>query len=92
MKLVFRQHAVERMFERGLSADDVARALRDGRIIEDYPTDFPYRSALWLGLAGSKPLHIVAADNPADDERIIVTVYEPDPAQWESDFVTRRKP
>jgi hypothetical protein len=92
VKLVFRQHAVERMFERGLSVDDVASVLRDGRIIEDYPTDFPYRSALWLGLVGSKPLHVVAADNPAVDERIIITVYEPDPSQWESDWATRRKP
>ena len=52
----------------------------DGRVIEDYPTDFPYGSALWLGLAGGKPLHVVAADNAAADERIIITVYEPDPA------------
>ncbi|MCC7486896.1 MAG: DUF4258 domain-containing protein [Burkholderiales bacterium] len=71
---------------------DVAAALRGGRIIEDYPTDFPYGSALWLGLAGGKPLHVVAADNVAADERIIVTVYEPDPALWEPDWATRKKP
>ena len=92
MKLVFRQHAIERMFERGLAVDDVAAALRDGRVIEDYPTDFPYGSALWLGLAGGKPLHVVAADNVAADERIIVTVYEPDAALWETDWATRKKP
>jgi len=92
VKLVFRQHAVERMFERGLGVDDVATALRDGRIIEDYPTDFPYGSALWLGLARGRPLHVVAADNTAADERIIITVYEPDPAQWEPDWATRKKP
>lgn len=92
MRLIYRQHAVRRMFERGISTNDVAAALADGRAIEDYPTDTPYPSCLWLGYAGARPLHVVYADNQDDGERIIVTVYEPDPALWRADFATRKKP
>jgi hypothetical protein len=28
----------------------------------------------------------VVADNTDDRENIVVTVYEPDPAEWEADF------
>ena len=90
MKLIYRQHAVRRMFERRISTADVGAALASGRVIEDYPTDTPYPSCLWLGFAGNRPLHLVFADNPDDGERIIITVYEPDPVQWSPDFRRRR--
>jgi len=91
MKLVFRQHAIRRMFERRISVDDVNTALTDAKIVEDYPDDTPYPSRLLLGYAGARPLHMVAADNATDGERIIITVYEPDPAQWEPTFTLRKK-
>lgn len=90
MKLTYRQHAVKRMFERSISADDVAAALGNGRVIQDYPTDTPYPSCLWLGYAGGQPLHIVFADNQDDNVRIIITVYQPDPALWTDNFATRK--
>lgn len=92
MKLIYRQHAIQRMFERGISEAEVSAALAGGRVIEDYPTDAPYPSRLWLGHAQDKPLHVVAADNQQQNERIIITVYQPDPAQWGPDFATRKRP
>jgi hypothetical protein len=92
VKLIYRQHAVRRMFERAISTADVAAALVSGSVIEDYPTDTPYPSCLWLGFAGNRPLHLVFADNPGEGERIIITVYEPDPALWLADLATRRNP
>lgn len=91
MKLIYRQHAVRRMFERSISTGDVSATLATGRVIEDYPTDTPYPSSLWLGYVGQRPLHIVYADTP-DGERIIITVYEPDPALWMADYATRKQP
>jgi hypothetical protein len=35
---------------------------------------------------------VVIADNVDDQENIVITVYEPDPAEWEADFKRRRKP
>ena len=88
--LVFRVHAVQRMFQRGISKDDVVRALRDGNVIEEYLEDQPYPSRLIMGWSGSRPLHVVASDNPTAQETIIITVYEPDPEKWDLSFRRRR--
>lgn len=88
--LIFRVHAIRRMFERGVSREDVTRALEHGHTIEDYPDDVPYPSRLVLGWSGSRPLYLVVAEDPASRELIVVTVYEPDPQRWEPDFRRRR--
>jgi hypothetical protein len=90
MKIVYRQHAIRRMFEREISADDVLSILRDGQTIESYPDDKPYPSRLILGTRESRPMHVVIADNLADDTKIVITVYEPDPVLWNDDFTTRK--
>ena len=48
-KLVFRVHALQRMFERRISVQDVKVATEGGGTIEDYPDDKPYPSQLVLG-------------------------------------------
>jgi hypothetical protein len=90
-RLVFRVHALQRMFERGISVDDVRQVLAIGETIEDYPEDTPFPSRLVLGWRESRPLHVVFADNRLEQEIIVVTVYEPDPARWDPDF-RRRQP
>jgi len=90
-KLVFRVHAIARMFERAVSEEEVRTVLEGGEIIERYPDDTPYPSRLVLGSAGGRPIHVVAADNRQDHEVIVITVYEPDPALWEPDFRRRKQ-
>jgi hypothetical protein len=89
--LLFRAHAVQRMFDRGISVDDVRGVIGSGEIIREYPDDTPYPSRLMLGWISGRPLHVVAADTGTDGETIIITAYEPDPNQWETDFTRRRK-
>lgn len=89
--LVFRVHAVRRMFERGVSLEEVRSVVEKGEPIEHYPDQEPYPSRLILGWSGDRPLHVLAADNAAAGEIIVVTVYEPDRARWESDFRRRRR-
>ncbi len=89
-RLIFRIHAIRRMFERQISVNDVREALANGEAVEDYPDDFPYPSRLVLGWHGTRPIHIVAADNPSAHETIIITVYEPDHNEWEIDFKVRK--
>ena len=86
MKLTFWSHAVHRMFERSISLDEVHAVLDHCETIEDYPDEKPYPSRLVLGWIHGRPLHVVTASNRPEDETIIVTVYEPDPAKWDSDF------
>jgi hypothetical protein len=90
-KLVFRVHAIQRMFQRRISEDDVRHVLDKGEIIEEYPEDTPYPSKLILGERNKRPLHVVVAENAMNNERIVITVYEPDPSQWGSGFRRRKR-
>ena len=89
-RLIFRAHAIQRMFQRSVTVEDVRQVLATGETIENYPDDTPYPSRLVLGRQGSRPLHVVVAENRAMREIIVVTVYEPDPDRWGSDFRRRR--
>ncbi len=89
LPLVYRVHAVRRMAERDIREEDVARVISHGKVIENYPGDKPYPSCLLLGWLNSRPIHVVSATT--EREIIIITVYEPDPAQWQPGF-EKRKP
>lgn len=88
--LTFRQHALQRMFERGIDAKDVRQVVEHGEVIKGYPDDKPYPSRLILGWKKGKPLHVVAADHTVAAETIIITVYQPDPALWNADFRSKK--
>jgi len=90
LNIKFRFHALSRMFERKISETDVLEVLATGKIIEDYPTDQPYPSCLRLGFVKDRPLHIVTAEATDDVTTVIITVYEPDIARWESGFEQRK--
>lgn len=90
--LIFTVHAVRRMFARGIRYDDVKTVLETGRTIEKYPDSKPYPSRLVLGWAGTRPIHVVVADDEKDAQTIIVTVYEPDLFNWLPGFERRREP
>lgn len=89
-KTSFSVHAIKRMFERSITTDDVVETAAQGELVEDYPDDWPYPSRLVLGWPGGRAVHVVVAENSADDEMIVVTVYEPDPAEWEPGFKRRK--
>lgn len=78
------------MFQRGISKEDVKDVVDNGETIETYPEDTPYPSLLVLGWRGRRPLHVVVADNAASQETIVITVYEPNLAEWEDGFRRRR--
>jgi hypothetical protein len=78
------------MFRRGISTNDVTRAVHNGQIIVDYPDDKPYPSCLILGFVNNKPIHIVFAFDQGNKTGIVVTTYIPDPQLWTDDFKSRR--
>jgi Domain of unknown function (DUF4258) len=90
-RLVFRIHALRRMFARGITPAEVRTVIEHGDTIERYPADTPYPSRLMLGSFSGRALHVVVADNAHDDETIVVTVYEPDPALWQPGLRRRRR-
>jgi len=89
-KTLFRIHAIQRMFERGISVKKVLRALETGETIEDYSTEMLEPSRLVLGFQGKRPFHIVTSENRETIEITIVTVYIPDLDKWKKDFRSRR--
>lgn len=89
-KIIFRVHAVQRMFERGISAKKVRQALETGQTIEDYSSEMPEPSRLMLGFQGKRPFHVVTSENPKTNETTIITVYIPDPEKWNKDSKGRR--
>lgn len=89
--VVFRLHALQRMFSRGISDSDVEVVLKIGQVIESYENDLPYPSYLILGRSKEKVIHVVFAVNEMEKQKIIITAYEPDPLLWDSNYKVRRK-
>ena len=90
-RLVFRVHAIQRMFQRKVSEEEVKQVVVAGETIETYPDDKPFPSRLMLGWIGSRPVHVVVADNAVAQEAIIITVYQPDAEEWETGFKRRKR-
>jgi hypothetical protein len=89
--IIFRVHAVQRMFERRIQVENVLQVLQSGEMIEDYSEDMPDPGGLLSAKRGQRPLHVVMAKNPKEGELVVITVYEPDPAQWKPDFRNRKE-
>lgn len=87
----WQKHAFERMMERIISREVVKEVLLSGEIIEDYPDDQPYPSALFLGWFEEKPFHVIAAIDSHNIRCFVITAYRPDSEHFKSDYKTRRK-
>jgi uncharacterized protein DUF4258 len=89
-QVIYQRHAVERIALRGVSEEDVMHVLLTGETIQVYPDDTPFSSELLLGWCGKRPLHIVVATDTMHRRKIVITVYEPSPNQWEADFKRKK--
>lgn len=89
-KIIFSGHAIQRMFERKISREDIKAALADGEIIAEYPEDLPFPSLLVCGNPAGMPLHIVVAINHKNQSCYIITTYIPTADKWTDSFRTRR--
>ena len=70
-------HSLQRMFERGLSNEEVIYTLQAGEAIAKYPVD-------------DQAVHVVVSQNPGNDECYIITAYYPSSEIWADDFKARR--
>ena len=90
LRLFFRVHAVQRMFERNVSVRNVSQVIRGGETVEDYSSEMPEPGRLILGFQGKRPFHVVTSENPEAEQITIITVYIPDASQWNKEFKKRR--
>lgn len=89
--ILFRIHAVQRMFERRVSVENVRQVLQSGEMIEDYSDEMPAPGGLMSAKGGQRPLHVVVAENLPADELVVITVYQPDSMQWKPGFRNRKE-
>jgi len=78
------------MMQRSITRGHVRQAILCGEVIEDYPQDKPYPSALLLAFVEERPLHVVVALDPASGRAHVITAYEPGVDRFEPGFRTRR--
>ena len=86
-QIFFSDYARKRMFERRVRVAEVVDVLRGEDVIEDYG-DGRY---VVLGWIGSRALHVVAEDDAIAQTTTVVTVYEPDSANWKSGYRERKR-
>lgn len=86
----FSPHALDQSIKRSISVAEIEDALLgNAEVIEDYPDDKYGPSCLILGFTGAgRPLHPLTS-HPGRPLVKIITVYEPDPAEWSSHRVRR---
>lgn len=78
--IIISKHAGARMFERGVSAEDLITLIRNGEIIEEYRDDYRCPAVLMLGHVRGMAHHIVVAI--CEERLIVVTVYLPNEDDW----------
>lgn len=83
-------HAAKRLEQRKIFLNDIINCIKNGKIIEQYPDDYPFPSCLILGPSvKGQYLHAVIGSNLKT--LWIVTAYYPDIEKWEADFETRKE-
>lgn len=89
--IIYRLHAVRRMFERDISEEAIQAVLKEGLIIYDYKDDKPYPSYLIAGKHKNRFIHVVVSVNNDEQTTIVITAYLPELTEWEPGFLVRRK-
>jgi hypothetical protein len=78
----FSLHATDQVILRNIQVDEIRQVIQSGEVIEDYPDDKYGPSCLVFGLTrNGRPLHLQCS-YPSRQLIKIITVYEPDPAEW----------
>lgn len=76
-------HADEEIRADHLMLNDILYSVREGEIIEYYPSDRPYPSCLVFGMTSKKEaVHSVWGYNKNNQWAVLITVYRPDPDKW----------
>ena len=88
--VIFSNHAVQQMFFRRISREDVKAVIAYGEIIEEMPDDEPFPSYLILDFVGGQPVYVVLSQDVTRQTCYVVTAYVPNLGLWNDDFRTRR--
>ena len=90
LSILYSTHALQRMFSRSITEEEIKNCLLNGFLVTEYPNDNPYPSRLLTATYHQRTIHIVTAYNPEEKQHIIITAYVPNPEIWNEDFTKRR--
>jgi hypothetical protein len=88
----FSDHATKQIRTRGIGIEEIFEAVRNAECLEEYPDDKYGASVLLFGLtAANRPLHVLVTtfERPLCK---IITVYQPNPKEWEHHKIRRLQP
>ena len=74
--IVLTNHLLNRIRQRHIQIEDIKNAILNGKIIEQYPNDYPFPSCLIF----SENMHIVCSIG--EGYLYIITAYRPSPEKW----------
>ena len=85
-------HADSRMDERNINLTELIRVADRGETIETYPArESSLPCELVLGWIDGRPIHVLLGYNSDEREYRVITLYEPDLANWYLGFRRRRR-
>lgn len=86
----YRRHAFDKLRAVDLSPREFQTLLGVGEVIAEAEVGILAHKELVLLVQWIRPLHVVIVVDEIREEERIVTVYEPDPTEWTSDYRRRR--
>ncbi|MBL8131020.1 MAG: DUF4258 domain-containing protein [Anaerolineae bacterium] len=81
-------HGATRAAQRLILTTEIAEAVLNGHVIEDYPDDKYGPSCLILGVTKTGRMLHVQVSYPESIK--VITIYEPSPEDWDADGRTRK--
>ena len=76
------RHATDQMAIRDISLSEIQEAIQQAEVIEDNPNDKYWPSCLLLGMTLSDRMLHLLCSYPTRPRVKLITLYEPDPAEW----------
>jgi len=83
------EHAFDKLRLIDCLFGEFSAACEDAEVIEETVVSDGLKEVV-LTLAWKRPLHVVVIVDEVHQEDRVVTVYEPEPERWSTDFRTRR--
>lgn len=94
-RLLWTYHVNMRLRQRGIARRMVTESTDSYRIVEYYAQSQASRylpSHLIYAEHNGEAIHVLFAVDAEGDTVRVITVYRPDPSEWEADFLRRKKP
>jgi hypothetical protein len=74
-EIIFSAHAVQRLFQRGLTTAEVQEVIKSGEIIAEYPGDVPFPTYLVLHRIKDHYIHVIVALDSKNLRGLVITDY-----------------